>query len=112
MGVRASRSGGGDAASAVGRPPASLRRQLEELAREVAAATPGVGSAACTAVAVPGGRFGVALRLAAELVPLRPLADEVRSRIVTAAVSAGLAEALGPVDIAIDDIVAPDEGDA
>ncbi len=93
-------------------PPSSPRRRLEELAAEVAAAIPGVGSAAAAAVAVPGGRFGVALRLAAELVPLRPLADEVRSRIVTAAVSAGLAEALGPVDIAIDDIVAPDEGDA
>lgn len=110
--MRATHGVGEEAAGVAGLAPASLRRRLEELAGEVAAATPGVGSAASTAVAIPGGRFGVALRLVAELVPLRPLADEVRSRVVTEAASAGLAEAVGPVDIAIEDVVAASEGEA
>jgi len=93
-------------------PPSSPRRRLEELAAVVAAAIPGVGSATAAAAAVPDGRFGVALRLVCELVPLRPLAEEVRSRIVTAASSAGLGEELGPLDIAIDDLVTAARGQA
>jgi hypothetical protein len=61
------------------------------------------------ATALAGGGYGVELHLVTEVVPLLPLADRVRSRVERAAASAGLADALGPVDITIEDVVTPNE---
>lgn len=87
------------------RAPASPRARLAELATEVAGTTAGVRSASAFAAAISGGRFGVELHLIAELVPLRPLAERVRSAVEAATTAAGLEAALGPVDIAVDDVV-------
>jgi len=54
--------------------------------------------------AVPGGRYGVTLHLVCELVPLHPLADRIRERLARAVTATGLEEALGPVDIAFEDV--------
>jgi hypothetical protein len=57
-----------------------------------------------TVVALPDGRYEVGLHLVARLlVPLYPLAERIRSRIERAASPAGLADALGPIDIAFED---------
>ncbi len=60
------------------------------------------------ATALPGGAYGVEIHLVTELVPLRELAERVRSRVERAAASAGLGELLGPVDVTIEDVVLPD----
>ncbi len=57
------------------------------------------------ATALAGGGYGVELHLVTEVVPLHPLADRVRSRVVQAASAVGLDGALGPVDITIADVV-------
>ena len=57
--------------------------------------------------AVAGGGYGVELHLVTSVVPLLPLADRVRSEVERAASSAGLADVLGPVDVAIEDVVVP-----
>ncbi|CAN5261428.1 hypothetical protein BH18ACT14_BH18ACT14_11310 [soil metagenome] len=57
-----------------------------------------------TAVALPDGRYEIGLHLVGRLlVPLHPLAERIRSRIERAATEAGLADALGPIDIAFED---------
>ena len=61
------------------------------------------------ATALAGGGYEVELHLVTEVVPLHPLADRVRSRVVQAASSAGLGGALGPVDITIADVVGSNE---
>ncbi len=71
------------------------RTTLDGLAR-----LPGV-----TAVVLPDGRYGVSLYLVARLVPLHPLAERVRALVARAAATAGLAAALGPVDIAFENVV-------
>lgn len=51
------------------------------------------------AVAEAGGRYGIALRLVAGLVPLHPLADRIRTEVRRAAARAGLSASLGRIDI-------------
>lgn len=57
------------------------------------------------ATALADGTYSLDLHLVAQLVPLHSLAEEVRSRVTRAAGAAGLAEALGPIDITIEDLV-------
>lgn len=54
--------------------------------------------------AVGEGRHAVTLHLIARPVPLHPLGDSVRAAVETAADVAGLATALGPVDVAFEDL--------
>ena len=61
------------------------------------------------ATALADGGYAVELYLVSEAVPLHPLADRIRERVERAAASAGLAAALRYVDIAIEDVVTPDE---
>lgn len=56
--------------------------------------------------AIGGGRFSVELHLVGGLVPLHPLAERVRDRVERAAAKAGLRDALGPVDITFEDVLA------
>ena len=111
-------------APARSRPP-STRVRMARLALETALAVPGVAGGhggrmglaftndagerlqGVIATALPGGKVGLELHLVADLVPLYPLADAVRERVTGAAAAAGLAGALGPVDVAIDDVVDP-----
>lgn len=60
-----------------------------------------------TAAALADGRYAVTLHLVVRLVPLPALADRVREQVTRSAARAGLADALGPVDIEIDDLVQP-----
>lgn len=60
-----------------------------------------------TAAVTPDGRYGLSLHLIGRLVPLGPLGDRVRAAIEQAAASAGLAERLGAVHIAWEDVSAP-----
>jgi hypothetical protein len=62
-----------------------------------------------TAAALAGGRYSVELHLVTRVVPLHELADRVRSRVVRAASTAGLEDALGPVHVTIEDVVVPGE---
>ena len=59
--------------------------------------------------ALAGGGYGAELHLVTAVVPLLPLADRVRSEVERAASSAGLADVLGPVGVAIEDVVVPDQ---
>jgi hypothetical protein len=61
------------------------------------------------ATALADGVYGVELHLVTEVVPLRPLAERVRSSVEQAVSSAGLAQLLGPVDITVEDVVLPNE---
>ena len=68
----------------------------------------GVSGARATGVvatARPDGRFDVELHLIARPVPLLPLGEEIRSRVVAAATKDGLTERLGLVDIGFEDLV-------
>lgn len=57
-----------------------------------------------TALALSDGRYEVALHLVSRLlVPLHPLAERIRLRIERAAAEAGLADVLGPIEIAFED---------
>ncbi len=108
--------------------PGSPRVELARLALAEALATNGVIGAVegrrgfwvtvcngerlggVTARALPDGRYEIALHLVGRLlVPLHPLAERVRSRVERAASEAGLADALGPVDIAFEDTCASAE---
>lgn len=106
----------------------SPRAQLARLALDAALALDGVAGAEAgparvwttptggerldgvVATAVPGGRYGVALHLVCELVPLHPLADRIRERLARSVSAAGLEGALGPVDIAFEDVASEAAG--
>ncbi|HEY4276746.1 MAG TPA: hypothetical protein VGM91_00930 [Conexibacter sp.] len=51
------------------------------------------------AIAQPDGRYGIELRLVAQLVPLHALAEDVRAKVRGAAARAGLERSLGEVNI-------------
>jgi hypothetical protein len=116
----------------VGPARPSRRQQLARLAIEaalevdgVAAGHPGVGGVYVTeasglsgaratgvvATARPDGRFDVELHLVVRPVPLLPLGEEIRSRVLAAATEDGLTDRLGVVDIGFEDVleVAPAE---
>ena len=57
-------------------------------------------------VALPDGRYQVSIHLVAAMVPLPPLADAVRARVERDAALAGLADRLGRVDVAVEDVQA------
>ncbi len=57
------------------------------------------------AAARPDGRYDVSLALVARPVSLHPLAEEVRRCVGEIASRAGLAEALGQVDVAFEDVL-------
>jgi hypothetical protein len=60
-----------------------------------------------TASVTSDGRYELSVHLVGRLVPLQPLGDRVRVAIEEAAASAGLAERLGAVHIAWEDVSAP-----
>ena len=106
---------------------ASVRLRLAAVARAAALATRGVvgldagragmrmtGSAGLrvdgvVCVALPDGRYQLSVHLVAAMVELHPLADAVRARIERDAAVAGLADRLGPVDVAVEDVQARTE---
>jgi hypothetical protein len=101
---------------------ASVRLRLAALARAAALATRGVvgldagrmgmrmtaseglrvDGVVCAALS--DGRYHVSVHLVAAMVALRPLADAVRARVERDVAIAGLADRLGPVDIAVEDV--------
>ena len=101
---------------------ASMRLRLATLARAAALATPGVvaldagrtgirmtaseglrvDGVACAALG--DGRYQLSLHLVAAMVALRPLADAVRARVERGVAIADLADRLGPVDVAVEDV--------
>lgn len=101
---------------------AAVRLRLAALARAAALATGGVvgldaGPAGRRMTASDGlrvdgvvcaalgdGRYHVSVHLVAGMVALRPLADSVRTRVERDVALAGLADVLGPVDIAVEDV--------
>jgi hypothetical protein len=101
---------------------ASVRLRLAALARAAALATRGVvgldaGPAGMRTTASAGlrvdgvvcaalsdGRYHVSVHLVAGMVALRPLADAVRRRVERDVAIVGLADRLGPVDIAVEDV--------
>ena len=101
---------------------ASVRLRLAVIARAAALATRGVvgldaGRAGLRMTASEGlrvdgvvcaalsdGRYQLSVHLVAEVVALRPLADAVRARVERDVAIAGLADRLGPVDVAVEDI--------
>lgn len=66
-----------------------------------------VDGVVCTAL--PEGRYQVSVHLVAAMVELRPLADAVRERVERDVAIAGLADRLGPVDVAVEDVQARTE---
>ena len=54
--------------------------------------------------ALGDGRYQLSVHLVAAMVALRPLADAVRARVERDAAIAGLADRLGPVDVAVEDV--------
>ena len=106
---------------------ASVRLRLAALARAAALATRGVvgldagptgmrmtASAGLRVdgvecLAVGDGRHQVSVHLVAEMVALRPLADAVRARVERDVAVAGLADRLGRVDVAVEDVQARTE---
>ncbi|MEJ7567362.1 MAG: hypothetical protein WKF41_03770 [Gaiellaceae bacterium] len=103
-------------------PRPSTRLQLARVALDAALTVAGVvgpvgalESATATArdrvpgvlvVALNDRRYDVSLHLIAAVVPLHDLADRIRERVVRAATAAGLARALGPVNVVFEDVVA------
>ena len=101
---------------------ASVRLHLAAVARAAALATRGVArldagpagmsitasgglrvdGVVCTALA--DGHYQVSVHLVAGMVALRPLADAVRARVERDVAAAGLADRLGPVDVAVVDV--------
>ena len=101
---------------------ASVRLRLAALARAAALATPGVigldagrtgirmtaseglrvDGVVCAALSDE--RYQLSVHLVAAMVALRPLADAVRARVQRDVAIAGLADRLGPVDIAVEDV--------
>lgn len=51
------------------------------------------------AVAEPDGRYAITLGVRTALVPLGPLADEIRTRVTQAADSGGLGDHLGAIEV-------------
>jgi hypothetical protein len=106
---------------------ASVRLRLAAVARAAALATRGVvgldsGRTArrmtasaglrvdgVVCMALPDGRYQVSVHLVAAMVALRPLADAVRARVERDAALAGLADRLGRVDVAVEDVQAQTE---
>jgi hypothetical protein len=106
---------------------ASVRLRLAAVARAAALATRGVvgldsGRTAMrmtasgglrvdgvVCVALPDGRYQVSVHLVAAMVALRPLADAVRARVERDVASVGLADRLGRVDVAVEDVQAQTE---
>jgi hypothetical protein len=106
---------------------ASVRLRLAAVARAAALATRGVirldpGRTAMrmtasaglrvdgvVCVALPDGRYQVSVHLVAAMVALRPLADAVRARVERDVALAGLADRLGRVDVAVEDVQAQTE---
>lgn len=105
-------------------PPAeSTRIRLARLARDEALAVDGVASVGphrrpdrgthgggeridgVVCVAEPDGRYGLALYIGAEPVPLYALAEQVRKAVATAAERQGLAAELGSIDVVVDELV-------
>jgi hypothetical protein len=99
-----------------------VRLRLAALARAAALATPGVveldaGRAGMRMTASEGmrvdgvvcaaladGRYQLSVHLVGAMVSLRPLADAVRARVERDVAIAGLADQLGPVDVAVEDV--------
>ena len=54
--------------------------------------------------ALGDGRYQLSVHLVAAMVALRPLADAVRARVDRDVAIAGLADRLGPVDVAVEDV--------
>jgi hypothetical protein len=106
-------------------PPSSVRVRLARLALDAALATPGVVSGTdgplrvwvtveqgrrfpgVVAVVRADGLVEITLHLVAAPVPLHPLGDAVRARVERDAGAAALADRLGPVDIAFEDLAEP-----
>ena len=102
--------------------PPSDRVRLARLALDAALATDGVDGGTdgpvrmwvtveqgqrypgVTATVTPDGTHDVALHLVVDPVPLHPLADAIRTRAASDVAAAGLAEALGSIDIAFEDL--------
>lgn len=61
------------------------------------------------AIAEPDGRYGIDLRLVAELVPLHALAADVRASVRRAAAKAGLEASLGAIDIEFGGLLTAEE---
>ncbi|MBB4660478.1 hypothetical protein [Conexibacter arvalis] len=61
------------------------------------------------AIAEPDGRYGIELRLVAELVPLHALAEAIRARVRRAAAHAGLEASLGEIDVEFADLLTAEE---
>lgn len=57
------------------------------------------------AAAEPGGRYELTLYIGAEPVPLQDLGERVRAAVAAAARRAGLADDLGTIHVAIEDLV-------
>lgn len=108
---------------------ASPRVRLARGALEAALAVPGVLAAEAgtppvrvtadpeagllrgvSVIAQTGGVYAVDLRLAAGLVPLLPLGEEVRRRVRERARRDGVAEQLGDVNVEFARMLAPGEG--
>jgi hypothetical protein len=85
---------------------ASVRLRLAAVARAAALATRGVVGLDTRRA---GMRMTVSAGLRAAMVALRPLADAVRARVERDVAIAGLADRLGPVDVAVEDVQAPPE---
>jgi hypothetical protein len=67
-------------------------------------ASEGVRVDGVVCAALPDGRYHVSVHLVAAMVALRPLADAVRARVKRDVAIAGLADLLGPADIAVEDV--------
>ncbi len=65
-----------------------------------------------SATAQADGRYAVDLCLVADLVPLHPLADRIRTRVRGAVTRAGVGGALGGIDVEFADLAAPRPGAA
>jgi hypothetical protein len=107
--------------------PTSVRIAVARLAEQVIAADPGVGAIregrrwitqdgdrtipGVVVAAAAGGRVEVDLHLVAYMPP-RPLAEQaeqLREALIAAAGRAGLAAAVGEIDVTIHDLVAPEQ---
>jgi hypothetical protein len=106
--------------------PPSDRVRLARLALDAALAQDGVASGTdgpfklwvtldqgqrypgVMASVLPDGTHSVRLHLVVEPVPLHPLADKIRERVVADATAAGLEDRLGPVDVVFEDLADPD----
>lgn len=103
--------------------PLSVRQEVARAALHAARALPGVAGGdpgparmcitsdpelgplhGVAVTAQSDGRYAVELCLVARLVPLHPLAEEVRAAVEATAAARGLAHRLGTVDVAFADV--------